>query len=215
MLKILSFLSFIFIASAYYCQSTAQDSVFLMNGQVVTAQVSDTSLNGITIIDPKKNTKKISYDWDQLYLVRFADGYKKFYYSQDTTINNWLTREEMWMYMKGESDARKGYRARGAIAGAGIAGLVGGMTGSFWGPILPYGFMALSGAPKIRIRHETVSDLSNLKSEAYIMGYERVARQRLKTRSLIGGTVGLIAGYGIYIFANKYYPEKINIGFIK
>src|SRR5690606_14961434 len=117
-------------------------------------------------------------------------------------LNNWLTREEMSLYMQGERDARKGFKAKGAIIGSVSAGIIGGMTGSFWGPIAPYGFMALSGLPRVKIKKSTVSDTTFLKSDAYLLGYERVARQRLKTRSLIGGTAGLIVGYVLYIFTN-------------
>ena len=178
-------------------------------------KVIDTLLGADTIINPEKPTKKIHYEWDQLYMVRFANGDKRYYYTQDTTISNWFTREEMWMYMKGENDARRGFKARGALIGAGIAGIIGGMSGTFWGPIAPYGYMALSGIPKVRIRHNTISNPAYVESDAYILGYERVARQRRKIKSVIGGTVGLAIGYGIYALFHSSYPENIDVGFNK
>jgi hypothetical protein len=45
-----------------------------------------------------------------------------------------------------------------------------------------------------------------IESDAYILGYERVARQKRKTKSLIGGTIGLVLGYGFYGIFNQYYP---------
>jgi hypothetical protein len=119
------------------------------------------------------------------------------------------------MYMKGENDARKGFRARGSFIGAGIAGLLGGMSGTIWGPVAPYSYMALSGITKVRIRHETVSNPKYIESDAYILGYERVARQKRKIRSLIGGTIGLVAGYGFYGLFHNSYPESVDVGFIK
>jgi hypothetical protein len=101
------------------------------------------------------------------------------------------------------------------MIGAGIAGIVGGMTGTFWGPIAPYGFMALSGLPKIKIKHNTISNPAYVESDAYILGYERVARQRRKIKSVIGGTVGLIIGYTFYGLFHSRYPENINVGFNK
>jgi hypothetical protein len=203
------------ISSQLISQESLLDTIFLMNGHVIGAKVTDTLPGSVSIQNPAKPSQKLNYESDQLFLVKFADGFERYYYQQDTTINNWLTRDETRMYMKGERDARKGYKARGALFGSAIAGIAGGMTGSFWGPLLPYGFMALTGIPRVRIRHETVSDTTWLKSDAYILGYQRVARQKQKTKSLIGGTVGLALGYGIYFFTNKYYPEKINFGFKK
>ena len=52
-----------------------------------------------------------------------------------------------------------------------------------------------------------------LESDAYLMGYERVARQKMKLRSLVGGSIGLVAGYGFYALFHNSYPEKLNIGF--
>jgi hypothetical protein len=196
-------------------QESSQDSIFLMNGHIIGSKITDTIPGSVSIQNPAKPAQKLNYESDQLFLVKFANGFERYYYQQDTSINNWLTRDDARMYMKGERDARKGYKARGALFGSAVAGIAGGMTGSFWGPLLPYGFMALSGIPRIRIRHETVGDTAWLKSDAYILGYERVARQKLKTKSLVGGTIGLAFGYGIYFFTNKYYPEQINFGFKK
>jgi hypothetical protein len=186
-----------------------------MNGQVVGEKVMDTILGAITILNPKKTNKKIHYEWDQIFMVRYANGDKRYYYQQDSLLSNWFSRDEMWMYMKGENDARKGFKAKGAMIGAGIAGIVGGMTGTFWGPIAPYGFMALSGLPKIKIKHNTISNPAYVESDAYILGYERVARQRRKIKSVIGGTVGLIIGYTFYGLFHSRYPENINVGFNK
>ncbi len=215
MSKILhAFLFFLIVYSAG-AQQPVQDTVYLMNGHVVGAKVIDTLLGAVTILNPQKENQKINYEWDQLYMVRFSDGSKRYYYNQDSTLNNWFTKDEMWMYMKGENDARRGFKARGALIGAGIAGLLGGMTGSFWAPVAPYGFMALSGLPKVRIKHHTVSHPSYIESDAYILGYERVARQKLKIKSVIGGTAGLLVGYGFYAIFNRQYPETINLGFNK
>lgn len=211
------FLLFIscFLYQAVLSQNKAQDTIYLMNGQVVGEKVIDTLLGAVTIANTKKPNKNIHYEWDQLYMVRYANGDKRYYYQQDTTIGNWFSRDEMWLYMKGENDARKGFKARGAFIGAGIAGILGGMTGTLWGPIAPYGYMALSGLPKVRIRGKTISNPNYIVSDAYILGYERVARQRRKIKSVIGGTIGLAIGYGLYALFHKDYPETIDIGFGK
>jgi hypothetical protein len=206
--------AWMFFFASCFSQKT-QDTIFLMNGNIVARRVIDTTFATATIMHPSKPSKRIHYEHDQLYMVKFANGYKRYYYVQDPSIYNEFTRDEMWMFMKGEADARKGFKARGAIIGAGLIGLGAGITGSFWSPILPYSFMALSGLTKIRIRHNTISDMKYIEHDAYILGYERVARQKRKTKSLIGGTAGLLLGFGIYAVFHRFYPESLNFGFSK
>ena len=213
--KLLIFFVAVVFSQPSFSQNASQDTIYLMNGQVVGEKIIDTILGAVTIINPKKPNKKIHYEWDQLFMIRFANGDKRYYYQQDSALSNWFSRDEMWMYMKGENDARRGFKARGALVGAGIAGVIGGMTGTFFGPVAPYGFMSLSGLTKIKIKHNTISNPAFVESDAYILGYERVARQRRKIKSVIGGTVGLAIGYGLYALLHTYYPENVNIGFNK
>jgi hypothetical protein len=210
------FIAFILLFfSLNYFSQKGQDTIFLMNGHVIAKQVIDTTFSTVTIMNPKKHGQKIHYEMDQLYMVKYADGYKRYYYVQDPSIYNEFTRDEMWLFMKGEQDARKGFKARGAMVGAGLIGIAAGMTGTFFAPVAPYGFMALSGITKIRIKHNTVSNPRYIESDAYILGYERVARQKRKTKSLIGGTIGLAIGYGFYAIFHNSYPESGNIGFYR
>ena len=44
----------------------------------------------------------------------------------------------MLYYIYGERDARKGFKARGALIGAGVVGLVSGGVGLFFAPIFPF-----------------------------------------------------------------------------
>lgn len=187
-------------------QTKAQDTIFLMNGIVIAKKVIDTTFSTVTIMNPKSHIKKIHYEIDQLYMVKFANGYKRYYYVQDPSIYNEFTRDEMWMFMKGEADARKGFKARGALITSVVIGFLAGTTGTFFAPIAPYGFMALSGVTKVKIKHHTISNMKYIESDAYILGYERVARQKRKTKSLLGGTVGLLIGYGFYAAFHQNYP---------
>src|SRR4051812_46724909 len=132
--------------------SQKKDTVILMNGNVVVAQVLDTLLGAVTIPDDKKPNRKIHYEYEELYMVHYASGVKDYYYTQDTLRGNYFTRDEMMMFIRGEQDGRKGFKANGCLITSMLFGLVGGGTGTFFGPILPYGFMAMSGITKVRIR---------------------------------------------------------------
>jgi len=206
---------FIFLILFSCTVKSQTDTLYFMNGQVIGEKVMDTLLGAITINDAKKPGKRLHYEHDQLYMVLFSDGYKRYYYQQDTLKYNWFTREEMWYFMKGERDSRRGFKPIGCAIGASIAGLLGGMSGTFWGPILPYGYMALSGITRIRINHKSVSHPNFLDQDAYILGYERNARQKRKIWSVIYGSAGLAVGYGFYAAFNKRYPESVQIKFLR
>ncbi len=188
--------------------SQGKDSIYLMNGQVFGEMVIDSSLGAVTINDPKKVGKRLHYELDQLYKIRYISGREHYYYSQDSSRFNWFTREEMGLFIKGESDSRRFFKPKACGIAAGVFGLLGGMSGTFWGPILPYGYMAFSGITKIKIKHKTISDPRFLDYDAYILGYERNARQKRKIWSVIGGSIGLVAGYGFYAAFHNKYPEN-------
>ncbi len=207
------FVFLLFVSNLFLAQTKSkQDTVFLMNGQIAAYKVLDSTVAGVSIQNPDKADKKIYYEWNQIYMVKYASGLKRYYYEQDTTINNWFTREEMWYYMLGERDARKGFKPRGAIIGAGLCGLTGGLTGLFWAPLLPYGYMAFSGIPKVKIKQSTISQPKAVDYDSYLLGYERVAKQKRKLYSLASGTAGLVVGFGLYFIFKNSYPESINLG---
>jgi hypothetical protein len=169
-----------------------------MNGNVVVEKVLDTLIGAVTIVNPANVAEKLHYEYDDIYCVKYAVGFTDYYYSQDTLKGNYFTRDEMLYYIYGERDARKGFKAPGALIGAGVVGLVSGGLGLFFAPVFPYGYMALTGVPKVRIRHKTISNPNYIEQDAYILGYERVSRSRRRIKALIGGTIGLAAGYGLY-----------------
>lgn len=199
-------LLFTFIFSGNFLFSQQKDTIILMNGNVVVERVIDTLLGAVTIYHPTKPSKKIHYEYEDLYGIFYGNGSKKYYYKQDTIRYNWFTRDEMYYFIKGEQDGRKGFKARGSLIGAGITGFISGASGTFFAPIFPYGYMALSGLPKVRIRHSTISNPMYIDYDPYILGYERSARYKRKMKSLLGGTVGLIAGYVFYFALKDYYP---------
>ena len=120
----------------------------------------------------------------------------------------------MLYYMYGERDARKGFKATGSFIGAGLVGMASGGLGVFFAPIFPYSYMGLSGITKVKIKHSTISNPNYIDYDAYILGYQRVARTRRKIKALIGGTIGLAVGYGLYFGVLKdNLPSTLKISF--
>lgn len=205
-------LTFLIAFCSHSSFSQKKDTIILMNGNLVVERVIDTLLGAVTIYNPTNPNKKIHYEYDDLYGIFYGNGSKKYYYRQDTARYNWFTRDEMFMFTKGERDGRNGFKARGSLITSGLLGFVGGASGSFFAPILPYGFMAMCGLPKVRIRHSTISNPAYIDSDAYILGYERTARYKRRLKSLLGGTVGLIAGYAFYFALKDHYPTGYTNG---
>lgn len=199
---------------AFNSKAQYKDTILLMNGNYVVEKVIDTLIGAVTIVNPDKTTEKLHYEYDDIYCVKYASGFTDYYYSQDTLRGNYFTRDEMQYYIYGERDARKGFKARGSLIGAGIVGLASGGLGLFFAPVFPYGYMALSGIPKVKIKHSTISNPNYIDHDAYILGYERVSRSKRRIKALIGGTIGLAAGYGLYfgLLKNKL-PSTITLRF--
>ncbi len=209
--KLLALIFFItFCSVRSYAQQ--KDTIILMNGNLVVEKVIDTLLGSVSAWDSKRVNKKLHYEYDDVYGIFYADGNKKYFYSQDTARFMWFTRDEMGYFVKGERDARKGFKAHGSLITSGLIGFVSGASGAFFAPIAPYGFMAITGATKVKIRHSTISNPAYIDSDAYILGYERTARYKRKIRSLLGGTVGLALGYTFYALFNNSYPTDYQNG---
>jgi hypothetical protein len=212
----LSLLSFLVFALPHFSfsqskQGFGNDSLFLMNGNIYVSTVIDTSLGAVTILDVKDTNKRMHVEYDELYGVKYAStGRMYYYYSQDTSIVNDFTREEMWLYMKGERDARKGFKGRGSLIGSIGAGIAGGLTGTILGPIAPFAYLGCSGITKVRIKHNTVSNPYYLDSDAYILGYERQARYKRKVNCMIGGGIGLVIGYAGFFALKDMYPASVS-----
>lgn len=175
-----------------------QDTVILLNGDAVICTVLDTT-NGVTSIKNPKNPKKnILIENDRIFSIKNSSG-ESVMYVYDTLIGNEFTIEEMRYFIYGESDADKNFKATGSLVTGIVVGALSGVTGSFFCPIPPFIVTALTGLPKVKIKHSTVSNPDYLKHDPYLMGYERVARKKRKLKSLIGGGLGLAAGLGTFI----------------
>ena len=177
---------------------TGNDTILLLNGTEIISMVYDTSFGNVTYKNPKADQDPITIETSDVFSIRNSKG-ETIKYVYDSAGENDLTAEEMRYYIKGEQDAQKGFKPRGAFwTNMGI-GLLSGATGSFLCPIPPFAFTALSGLTKVKIKHSTVSNLECLKHDTYIMGYEHIARGKRKTKSLLGGGIGLVGGIGASI----------------
>lgn len=200
------FIGLFLISCCGFSQTRPADSLYLMNGNIVVAPVLDTLFGAATFIMPGDTSKREHIDNDALFAIKYSNGEVFYYYKQDT-ISNWFSRDEMWMFMRGERDAKKGFKPWGSMFGSMACGIAGGLTGSFFGPIAPVAYTSLVGLPWIKIKHKSVSDVRYLDSDAYILGYEREARSKRRIYALIGSGIGMLVGYGTYFAWLKHEPH--------
>jgi len=195
---------FFYLLSLFVFSQEKKDTIYLLNGKIYVAPVIDTLLGGVTIMNSSDTIDKFTIDNENLYSVNYANGTIYYYYDYDSLAGNFFTREEMKYYMFGERDAKKGFTAKGAFYGGMFAGFLGGLSGNFIGPVVPFAFFSLSGIPKVRIKHETISNPYFIDHDPYILGYERRARSKRRNKSMIGGGIGLVAGYAVNFLIARF-----------
>ncbi len=203
------FILSLFISFISFSQTGSLDTLYLMNGRIIVSSVLDTNSASILINDPENTNKKISIENERLFAIKYGKGTLFYYYEQDS-IKNWYTRDEMWLFMQGERDAKKGFKPWGSFFGGIVFGMAGGASGLvadigvFLGPVLPLAFFSTVGIPKVRIKHNTVSNPENLKHDVYILGYEREARAKRRRQSMLGGGIGIAVGYIAYFCLRSF-----------
>ncbi|MFL5765243.1 MAG: hypothetical protein ACJ77K_14970 [Bacteroidia bacterium] len=199
--SVIASLLFILVAKKGFSGET-NDTILMLNGTVMVANVTDTT-NGVTTIkNPKDSTKYFVIDNDRIFSITNKNG-ESILYVYDTLIGNEFTIDEMRYFIHGEQDAEKGFKAKGAFWGNALIGAASGLTLNFLSPLPPFAFIALTGVPKVKIKRETVSNIDYIKQDTYLMGYERVARKKRKFASLIGGVGGLAIGIGASFVLDK------------
>ena len=172
------------------------DTVYLMSGRTVEGVVKDTSNEKLKILIAKKGGgyKADFIDQELIFSVKYKSGSERVFYVQDTLFGNYYTPNEVRYFLQGERDARRSYHCRLWIVGGFVAGFAGGYTGNALGLVAPFGYSAASVAFRVKIRPGSVSNPDYLRYDTYLMGYEKVARQKRIMRTLVAGAIGFTAG---------------------
>jgi hypothetical protein len=190
-----------------------KDTILLLNGSTVITTVLDTNFGVVTCKNPKPDKDNLEIEKDRIFSIKRDGQPENVVYEYDTIIGNDYTVDEMRLYIIGEQDATKGVKGRGAFWTNFAIGGVAGLWGQFYSPIAPFAFVACTGFTKVKIKHSTVSNLDYLKHDAYILGYQRVAQNKRKVKSMIGGGIGLAVGFGTDLLLigtnnnNPLYPQ--------
>ncbi len=181
--------------------SVAQDKILLMNGELIQARVIGQSTLEVRYLETRKNgsTKERAEPTEGVFSVTDSLGRERIWYFYDTVFGNDLTIDQMRWFIKGEQDARNGYKpfwpVVGAFAvGAGVTiGLNLEMNALFLPPLVS-GTMAL---PRVHVTPGSITDPLMEGDEYYATGYARVGRSKRVVRTLIATFVGVGVGLAV------------------
>lgn len=183
-----------------------KDTLYFMNGEIMTTRVLDTLPELIYCTHPKPTKKhpdkKLLLEKERLFAIKYGNGGEKVLYFYDTLAGNFFTIPEMRDFVTGEQDALRSFKGRPEFWGGVGVGFASGATlpyflgGTFWSYIPVFAYTGIILAPKVRV--VGIRDPKYKQSVPYLLGYERIARKKKIIGALKGGAIGLIAGFATY-----------------
>lgn len=181
--------------------SIAQDRILLMNGELIQAKVIGQSTLEVRYLETHKNgtVKERAEPTEAVFSVTDSLGRERIWYFYDTIFGNDLTTDQMRWFIKGEQDARAGYKPLWPMVGAFAlgAGLTIGLnleTNALFIPPAAAGIMAM---PRVHVTKGSITDPLMEGDEYYATGYARVGRSKRVVRCLIAGFVGVGVGLAV------------------
>lgn len=184
------------------CGARAQDKINLMNGQVIEGRVLGQSTLEIRYLLPGKHLKERSEPTSGVFSVTDSLGHEKVWYFKDTLFGNDYTVPQMRWFIKGERDARYGYKPWGPMLGgfalgAGLTMALDLEVNSLIIPPVYAGFMAW---PRVYVTRGSITDPNMEGDPIYATGYSAVGRPKRVVKSLLSTAVGVAVG----LVMNRY-----------
>ncbi|MBK9177231.1 MAG: hypothetical protein IPM46_13040 [Flavobacteriales bacterium] len=177
------------------------DRVLLMNGQIIETRVLGQSTLEVRYQEFGKNgrTKERSEPTENVFSVTDSLGRERIWYFQDTVFGNDLSIQEMRWFIKGEQDARAGYRPRvaqwgGFLFGAGASIALNLEVNALF---LPPVYGAAMILPRVHVTRGSLSDPYLDGEPNYAYGYAKVGRSKRVVRSLISTAAGIVVGVAV------------------
>jgi len=184
MARILIVLLLFFIAGA----SSAQQKLLMLNGKEII--IKDFSVKNDLLTYKKINgtrEKRRTIDKFRVFSVTDSVGKENIIYEADTSFD--LSVDQMRIFIQGEQAAMKYYHRPANVVGGVVAGAVGSYL-TFYGLPVPILYATISGrfSPKVRLADDAI--YPDQKTEEFIEGYKRKARDIKTKQTLISGLIG-------------------------
>ena len=179
----------------------AQDNILFLNGKHEEGKVLEIDSLSVRFERLKNGKKKtIYYPKHKVFSIQLQNGEKTFVYSPDSLETEMLTIEEMELFVLGQQEARKGFKAPIALIEGFFCGLVCGYFGNaymFHTPVPLVANSVLIGKFKTKVNIEQVLNPNYFKRETYLAGYREQAGFKKMQSVTIGSLIGLATGFAI------------------
>lgn len=192
-------LSILFLAQLT-ALAQAQDRILLMNGQIIQGKVLGQSTLEIRyLMDSRRGLRERAEPTESVFSVTDTLGRERVWYFYDTVFGNDMTEQQMRWFIKGEQDARKGYKpfwpmVGGFVAGAGLTIALDLEVNSL---LIPPLFAASMTLPRVHVTRGSITDPLMDGDEFYAYGYAKVGRTKRVLRTLLSSAVGIAAGIAV------------------
>ncbi len=195
-----------FLVAAVCCGQTPfrPDHILLMNGEIIDTRVLGQSTLEIRYLEFGKDgrTKERAEPTESVFSVTDSLGRERIWYFMDTVFGNDMTLDEMRCFIKGEQDARSGYKPRiavwgGFLFGAGTTIAANLEVNSLFLPPLYATAMML---PRVHVTKGSIKDPTMEGNGDYAYGYSKVGKSKRVVRSLLSTFAGVAVGLGVRQF---------------
>lgn len=192
----LTVLTTLLLLAVFSC--SAQDKINLMNGSSLDGRVIGASSLSIRYQFVKKSGKmKLDeVPTERVFSTVDSTGKETVWYFQDMMLGNEYSIEEMRWFLKGQQDARDGYKSPWATWGgfALSAGLVIGLDMEVNSLFIPPVWTGIVALPRVNVTRGSLRDPGMEGNELYAYGYAGVGRTKRVLRGLVGSFAGVAVG---------------------
>jgi hypothetical protein len=183
---------------------SAQDNILLMNGRVITGKVLGQSTLEIRYLVPngKAPPRERQEPTEDVFSVTDSLGRERIWYFYDTVFGNDMSIDQMRSYIKGQQDARDGYKPTwttvgGFVFGAGTVIAANLEMNAFF---LPPIYAVAMTLPRVNVTRGSIRDPYMEGNEDYAYGYARVGR----TKRVVRGLLSTFAGIGTGLLVRQF-----------
>ncbi len=192
-----------FALSLLVINCCAQDKLLFLNGKELNGKLVSTN-NFETSFKTEKGKEYLIENFRVFSFTQ--NNQESLLYKYDTLEGNFLSEQDMRMFVFGERDAHQSYRSNFSNA---LGFLVGGAAGYFMHKDQAFIYVA---APLVytsvtlffptSVKQKRLTDLQYLKEDEYLRGHERIARSKRTQNALKSSVLGMGAGFLISFLVN-------------
>lgn len=186
---------FILYSFLSFLNATAQDTIILINGKKLNANVLEVQENTIKYKIGNGKKKKIhSMRSDRVFAINKADGTEQLVFKQDSLDETDFTVSQLRLFIKGEQAAQTGYHNN---LNKVIAFALGAAASSFdiYGLVVPALYSSIVGSVSPDINKQKNVDPALINVPEYQEGYFKVSRDKKIRNSFVAGMIGFAVGF--------------------